>query len=124
MNLYLTAQGTALGTFMEMKRPDGSDHQLWALDPEGRLFNKASGLVIEWTGKVGINNLGVSLVSAVPITKRKQWKYTTDVICKSDDPNAPVPKLVNNHGSCPCLQGGIVYNQWHISHKLAGYTFE
>ena len=124
MNLYLTAEGTLVGTNMDMKRPDGSDNQLWALDSEGRLFNKASGLVIEWTGDVGINNLGVSLVPAVPITKRKQWKYTTDVKSKGDDPNAPVPKLVNNHGSCPCLQGGIVYNQWHISHKLAGYTFE
>ena len=96
--LAITTDDSNIGSQISTKHFAGANNQLWNLDSDGRLVNKATGLVIEASG-----GLTITMQQPTPLTGSKQWKYTNDIRSSGETAEYTVPKIVME-GTTSCLQ--------------------
>ena len=93
--LAITTDDSNIGSKISTKQFTGANNQLWNLDSDGRLVNKATGLVIEASG-----GLTITMQQPTPLTGSKQWKYTNDIRSSQETAEVTIPKIVTEGTKC------------------------
>jgi hypothetical protein len=95
--LAITTLSEDRGSILSTKPVTGKDNQMWAFDSDGRIVNKATGLVIDGSSKQAPS---CTMQEQTPLTETKQWHLRTDIRSGQETAAKTVPKLINGNDYC------------------------